>query len=147
MVINADQAPKLIRSFMPVTNPCGHIPSGDRCVGQSRPFSVDYDVRKEARHVWMLSGVARVDKSSGQAFIRSAVVDTFILESGQINSTMRRRSSTNGSRRSSIITKRRSENRCFDEFGFALTKRKDQKLYHRCHEYRCGIIVHSALFL
>ncbi|XP_059916716.1 TBC1 domain family member 10A isoform X1 [Gadus macrocephalus] len=48
---------------------------------------------------------------------------------------MRRRSSTNGSRRSSI-TKQRSDNRSFDEFGFALTKRKDQKLYHRCHDYR-----------
>ncbi|CAL8358470.1 unnamed protein product [Lota lota] len=47
---------------------------------------------------------------------------------------MRRRNSSNASRRSSI-TKRRSENRCFDEFGFALTKRKDLTLYHRCHDY------------
>lgn len=51
--------------------------------------------------------------------------------------TMRRRSSSNASRRSSTI-RRRSENLRFDEFGFALTKRKDQKLHHRCHDYRCG---------
>ncbi|XP_044049990.1 USP6 N-terminal-like protein isoform X2 [Siniperca chuatsi] len=47
---------------------------------------------------------------------------------------MRRRSSSNASRRSSTI-RRRSENLRFDEFGFALTKRKDQKLHHRCHDY------------
>ncbi|XP_035520322.1 uncharacterized protein si:ch211-266k8.4 [Morone saxatilis] len=47
---------------------------------------------------------------------------------------MRRRSGSNASRRSSTI-RRRSENLRFDEFGFALTKRKDQKLHHRCHDY------------
>ncbi|CAL8263351.1 unnamed protein product [Merluccius merluccius] len=47
---------------------------------------------------------------------------------------MRRRSSSSASWRSSVA-KRRSEGRCFDEFGFALTKRKDQTLYHRCHDY------------
>ncbi|XP_042352554.1 uncharacterized protein si:ch211-266k8.4 [Plectropomus leopardus] len=47
---------------------------------------------------------------------------------------MRRRSSSNASRRSSTI-RRRSDNLRFDEFGFALTKRKDQKLHHRCHDY------------
>ncbi|XP_029909841.1 rab GTPase-activating protein 1 [Myripristis murdjan] len=47
---------------------------------------------------------------------------------------MKKRNSSNASRRSSTI-KRRSENLGFDEFGFALTKRKDQKLHHRCHEY------------
>ncbi|XP_036963629.1 rab GTPase-activating protein 1 [Acanthopagrus latus] len=47
---------------------------------------------------------------------------------------MRRRNSSNASRRSSTI-RRRSENLRFDEFGFALTKRKDQKLHHRCHDY------------
>ncbi|KAM6926584.1 uncharacterized protein PEZ65_010089 isoform 1-T2 [Lycodopsis pacificus] len=48
--------------------------------------------------------------------------------------TMRRRNGSNASRRSSTI-RRRSENLRFDEFGFALTKRKDQKLHHRCHDY------------
>ncbi|XP_034390497.1 TBC1 domain family member 2A isoform X2 [Cyclopterus lumpus] len=43
---------------------------------------------------------------------------------------MRRRS-----RRRSSTTRRRSENSRFDEFGFALTKRKDQKLHHRSHDY------------
>ncbi|TMS05395.1 hypothetical protein E3U43_004645 [Larimichthys crocea] len=47
---------------------------------------------------------------------------------------MRRRSSSNASRRSSTV-RRRSENLRFDEFGFAVTKRKDRKLHHRCHEY------------
>ncbi|KAM8750579.1 uncharacterized protein AB9X84_012414 [Acanthopagrus schlegelii] len=47
---------------------------------------------------------------------------------------MRRRNSSNASRRSSTI-RRRSENLRFDEFGFALTKRKEQKLHHRCHDY------------
>ncbi|XP_040894084.1 rab GTPase-activating protein 1 [Toxotes jaculatrix] len=47
---------------------------------------------------------------------------------------MRKRSSSSASRRSST-NRRRSENLRFDEFGFALTKRKDQKLHHRCHEY------------
>ncbi|XP_049430927.1 uncharacterized protein si:ch211-266k8.4 [Epinephelus fuscoguttatus] len=47
---------------------------------------------------------------------------------------MRGRNSSNASRRSSTI-RRRSENLRFDEFGFALTKRKDQKLHHRCHDY------------
>ncbi|XP_074533292.1 uncharacterized protein LOC141796205 [Halichoeres trimaculatus] len=47
---------------------------------------------------------------------------------------MRRRSSGRSSRRSSAV-RRRSENLRFDEFGFALTKRKDQKLHHRSHDY------------
>ncbi|KAM3609155.1 uncharacterized protein V6R79_010289 [Siganus canaliculatus] len=47
---------------------------------------------------------------------------------------MRRRSGSSAGRRSSTLRKR-SENLRFDEFGFALTKRKDQKLHHRCHEY------------
>ncbi|XP_037834401.1 uncharacterized protein si:ch211-266k8.4 isoform X2 [Kryptolebias marmoratus] len=47
---------------------------------------------------------------------------------------MGRRSSSNASRRSSTF-KRRSESSHFDEFGFALTKRKDRKLHHRCHDY------------
>ncbi|XP_018559691.1 TBC1 domain family member 10B isoform X2 [Lates calcarifer] len=47
---------------------------------------------------------------------------------------MRKRSSSNASRRSST-NRRRSENVCFDEFGFAIIKRKDQKLHHRCHDY------------
>ncbi|XP_055078594.1 uncharacterized protein si:ch211-266k8.4 isoform X2 [Periophthalmus magnuspinnatus] len=48
---------------------------------------------------------------------------------------MRRRSSSNGSRRRSSIIRRRSENVRFDEFGFAITKKKEQKLQHRSHEY------------
>uniref|UniRef100_A0AAQ4PCT3 Si:ch211-266k8.4 n=1 Tax=Gasterosteus aculeatus aculeatus TaxID=481459 RepID=A0AAQ4PCT3_GASAC len=48
--------------------------------------------------------------------------------------TMRRKTSSSAGRRSST-TRRRSENLRFDEFGFALTKRKDQKLHHRCHDY------------
>ncbi|XP_008286719.1 USP6 N-terminal-like protein [Stegastes partitus] len=47
---------------------------------------------------------------------------------------MRRRSSSSSSRRSSTV-RRRSENLRFDEFGFAVTKRKDRKLQHRCHDY------------
>ncbi|XP_028264189.1 TBC1 domain family member 10B isoform X2 [Parambassis ranga] len=47
---------------------------------------------------------------------------------------MRRRSSSNANRRSSTI-RRRSEKLRFDEFGFAVAKRKDQKLHHRCHDY------------
>ncbi|XP_037622977.1 USP6 N-terminal-like protein [Sebastes umbrosus] len=46
---------------------------------------------------------------------------------------MRRRNSSNASRRSST-SRRRSENLRFDEFGFALTKRKEQKVHHRCHD-------------
>ncbi|KAF7663204.1 hypothetical protein LDENG_00216560 [Lucifuga dentata] len=46
---------------------------------------------------------------------------------------MRRRNSSNASRRSSTI-RRRSDKFRFDEFGFALIKRKEQKL-HRCHDY------------
>ncbi|KAG7245291.1 hypothetical protein INR49_019770, partial [Caranx melampygus] len=43
--------------------------------------------------------------------------------------------SSSASRRSSI-NRRRSENLRFDEFGFALlTKRKDPKVHHRCHDY------------
>lgn len=54
--------------------------------------------------------------------------------------SMRRRSSSNASGRSSTL-RRRSENLRFDEFGFAiLTKRKDVKLHHRCHEYRCDTL-------
>ncbi|KAM9854719.1 TBC1 domain family member 2B [Aulostomus maculatus] len=45
-----------------------------------------------------------------------------------------RRNSINVSRRAST-TRRRSENLRFDEYGFAVTKRKDQKLHHRCHDY------------
>ncbi|KAL6107288.1 uncharacterized protein ACO6RY_10958 [Pungitius sinensis] len=48
--------------------------------------------------------------------------------------TMRRKTNSSAGRRSST-TRRRSENLPFDEFGFALTKRKDQKLHHRCHDY------------
>ncbi|XP_068579540.1 carabin [Cebidichthys violaceus] len=48
--------------------------------------------------------------------------------------SMRRRNGSNAGRRSSTL-RRRSENLRFDEFGFALTKRKDQKLHHRCHNY------------
>ncbi|XP_055011507.1 uncharacterized protein si:ch211-266k8.4 [Boleophthalmus pectinirostris] len=48
---------------------------------------------------------------------------------------MRRRSSSNGSRRRSSIIRRRSENVRFDEFGFAITKKKEQKLQHRSHDY------------
>ncbi|XP_029993303.1 rab GTPase-activating protein 1 [Sphaeramia orbicularis] len=47
---------------------------------------------------------------------------------------MRRRSSSNSSRRSSTL-RRRSENKRFDEFGFAVKKKKEQKVHHRCHEY------------
>ncbi|XP_033181156.1 USP6 N-terminal-like protein isoform X2 [Mastacembelus armatus] len=47
---------------------------------------------------------------------------------------MRRRNSSNVNRRSSTI-RRRSENLRFDEFGFVHTKKKDQKLVHRCHDY------------
>ncbi|KAM7002936.1 TBC1 domain family member 12 isoform 2-T2 [Tautogolabrus adspersus] len=47
---------------------------------------------------------------------------------------MRRRNSSNASRRSSTF-RRRSENLHFDEFGFALTKRKHQKIHQRCHDY------------
>ncbi|XP_034541914.1 uncharacterized protein si:ch211-266k8.4 isoform X1 [Notolabrus celidotus] len=48
---------------------------------------------------------------------------------------MRRRSSLISSRRSSTIRRRTENNLNFDEFGFALTKRKEQKLHHRAHEY------------
>ncbi|CAL9697030.1 unnamed protein product [Knipowitschia caucasica] len=48
----------------------------------------------------------------------------------------RRSSSSNGSRRSSTL-RRRSENVRFDEFGFAVTKKKEQKLHHRSHDYSC----------
>ncbi|RVE71442.1 hypothetical protein OJAV_G00051700 [Oryzias javanicus] len=44
---------------------------------------------------------------------------------------MRRRSSS--SRGSSF--RRRSDSVTFDEFGFAVTKRKEQKVHHRSHEY------------
>ncbi|XP_038164631.1 TBC1 domain family member 10B [Cyprinodon tularosa] len=47
---------------------------------------------------------------------------------------MRRRSSSNASRRSST-NKRRSDSLGFDEFGFAFTSKKEQKLHHRCHDY------------
>ncbi|XP_029614887.1 carabin [Salmo trutta] len=42
-----------------------------------------------------------------------------------------------GRRRSSTfpIKRRATESLGFDEFGFAQTKRKDQKLQHRCHDY------------
>ncbi|XP_029523419.1 carabin isoform X1 [Oncorhynchus nerka] len=42
-----------------------------------------------------------------------------------------------GRRRSSTfsIKRRVTEGLVFDEFGFAQTKRKDQKLQHRCHDY------------
>ncbi|XP_031657829.1 uncharacterized protein si:ch211-266k8.4 isoform X3 [Oncorhynchus kisutch] len=42
-----------------------------------------------------------------------------------------------GRRRSSTfsIKRRATEGLVFDEFGFAQTKRKDQKLQHRCHDY------------
>uniref|UniRef100_A0A4W5LL36 Si:ch211-266k8.4 n=1 Tax=Hucho hucho TaxID=62062 RepID=A0A4W5LL36_9TELE len=33
------------------------------------------------------------------------------------------------------IKRRATESLAFDEFGFAQTKRKDQKLQHRCHDY------------
>lgn len=48
---------------------------------------------------------------------------------------MRRRSSCRSSSRRSSAVRRRSDNLRFDEFGFALTKRKDQKLHHRSHDY------------
>ncbi|XP_043980954.1 carabin isoform X2 [Gambusia affinis] len=47
---------------------------------------------------------------------------------------MRRRSSSSASWRSST-DKRRSESLRFDEFGFAFTNRREQKLHHRCHDY------------
>ncbi|XP_015246276.1 PREDICTED: USP6 N-terminal-like protein [Cyprinodon variegatus] len=47
---------------------------------------------------------------------------------------MRRRSSSSASRRSST-NKRRSDSLGFDEFGFAFTSKKEQKLHHRCHDY------------
>ncbi|XP_023180795.1 TBC1 domain family member 8B-like [Xiphophorus maculatus] len=47
---------------------------------------------------------------------------------------MRRRSSSSASWRSST-DKRRSEGVGFDEFGFAFTNRREQKLHHRCHDY------------
>ncbi|KAL0968553.1 hypothetical protein UPYG_G00268390 [Umbra pygmaea] len=37
--------------------------------------------------------------------------------------------------RKKSIKRRTTEHFVFDEFGFALSKRKDQKLQHRCHEY------------
>ncbi|XP_062403196.1 TBC1 domain family member 4 [Sardina pilchardus] len=46
---------------------------------------------------------------------------------------MRRRSSTSSNR--TPIIKRRASNLDFDEFGFALSKKKEQKLQHRSHEY------------
>uniref|UniRef100_A0A8C6SB59 Si:ch211-266k8.4 n=1 Tax=Neogobius melanostomus TaxID=47308 RepID=A0A8C6SB59_9GOBI len=49
---------------------------------------------------------------------------------------MERRSSSTGSKRRSWTPRRRSENVRFDEFGFAITKTKGQKLLHRCHDYR-----------
>ncbi|XP_069571305.1 carabin [Brachyistius frenatus] len=47
---------------------------------------------------------------------------------------MKTTSGSNAGRRSST-SRRRSEKWRFDEFGFALIKRKDQKLHHRSHEY------------
>ncbi|XP_034033101.1 TBC1 domain family member 10A [Thalassophryne amazonica] len=49
---------------------------------------------------------------------------------------MRRNSSRSSSsgRRGSVI-QRRSENVRFDEFGFAVAKKKDRKLHCRCHDY------------
>uniref|UniRef100_A0A8D3B177 Si:ch211-266k8.4 n=1 Tax=Scophthalmus maximus TaxID=52904 RepID=A0A8D3B177_SCOMX len=47
---------------------------------------------------------------------------------------MRKRSGSSAGRRSSTF-RRRSDNLHFDEFGFAVTKRKEQKLHHRCHDY------------
>uniref|UniRef100_A0AAQ5Y342 Rab-GAP TBC domain-containing protein n=1 Tax=Amphiprion ocellaris TaxID=80972 RepID=A0AAQ5Y342_AMPOC len=47
----------------------------------------------------------------------------------------RRSSSTSSSGRRSSIVRRGSENLRFDEFGFALTKRKDRKVHHRSHDY------------
>ncbi|XP_058501784.1 USP6 N-terminal-like protein isoform X1 [Solea solea] len=48
---------------------------------------------------------------------------------------MRKRSSSSATRRSST-TRRRSENLRFDEFGFYVSKRKDQKVHQqRCHDY------------
>ncbi|XP_013888377.1 uncharacterized protein si:ch211-266k8.4 isoform X2 [Austrofundulus limnaeus] len=44
---------------------------------------------------------------------------------------MGKRSSSNVSRRSSSFNKSLN----FDEFGFALSRKKDRKLHHRCHEY------------
>ncbi|KAI3371687.1 hypothetical protein L3Q82_024246 [Scortum barcoo] len=47
---------------------------------------------------------------------------------------MRRRSSSSASRRSSTV-RRRSERTRFDEFGFAICKRNNQKVHQRCHDY------------
>ncbi|XP_014900705.1 uncharacterized protein LOC106955196 isoform X1 [Poecilia latipinna] len=47
---------------------------------------------------------------------------------------MRRRSSSSASWRNPT-DKRRSESERFDEFGFAFTNRREQKLHHRCHDY------------
>ncbi|KAL2093987.1 hypothetical protein ACEWY4_011299 [Coilia grayii] len=46
---------------------------------------------------------------------------------------MRRRSTSSCNR--TPIVKRRSSSVSFDEFGFALSKKKEQKLQHRSHEY------------
>ncbi|XP_062855737.1 USP6 N-terminal-like protein [Trichomycterus rosablanca] len=43
---------------------------------------------------------------------------------------MRRRSSSN-----KASGRRRSRTLSFDEFGFAVTKRRERKLQHRCHDY------------
>uniref|UniRef100_A0A3P9H2K9 Small G protein signaling modulator 3 n=1 Tax=Oryzias latipes TaxID=8090 RepID=A0A3P9H2K9_ORYLA len=45
---------------------------------------------------------------------------------------MRRRSSSS---RRSLSLRRPSDSETFDEFGFAVTKRKEQKVHHRCHHY------------
>uniref|UniRef100_A0AAY5KKB9 Rab-GAP TBC domain-containing protein n=1 Tax=Esox lucius TaxID=8010 RepID=A0AAY5KKB9_ESOLU len=45
-------------------------------------------------------------------------------------------SSGSGRSRTFSIKGRPSEDLVFDEFGFALVKRKDQKRQHRCHNYR-----------
>ncbi|KAF0040922.1 hypothetical protein F2P81_006820 [Scophthalmus maximus] len=56
---------------------------------------------------------------------------------------MRKRSGSSAGRRSSTF-RRRSDNLHFDEFGFAVTKRKEQKLHHRCHDYRSSSAVHCC---
>lgn len=47
---------------------------------------------------------------------------------------MLRRASSASSGKSSAS--RRSSSVGFDEFGFALSKKRDKKLQHRCHDYR-----------
>lgn len=109
----------------------------------SRPFSVRGDVRRGRGQGEPLSLTETLTQWPDIVCPRRYFKPAEYVSSRQ--ASMRRRSSSNASGRSSTL-RRRSENLRFDEFGFAvLTKRKDVKLHHRCHEYRCELVGCAAL--